>query len=309
MGAQLRVYRQKIRSVQATKKITKAMELIASSRIVKAQQRVREANPYTEAIVQAISAAASRAHDDHPLLAQPDEESRRKPGRRAAMCLITADRGLAGGYSANAIREGEALTKNLRDEHGMEVLPFLIGRKALGFYKFRERHIAGEWSGFSEQPSFADAREVADALLEKFLLPHEEGGVDEIHLVYTHFQSLASQRPVTRRVLPLEVVEEVVETSKGADLPFPLYEFEPDANTVLDALLPRYVRNLVYTALLQSAASEIAARQRAMKSASDNAEELTKTYVRLANQARQAEITQEISEIVGGADALVSANA
>jgi F-type H+-transporting ATPase subunit gamma len=303
MGAQLRVYRRRIRSVQATKKITKAMELIASSRIVKAQQRVEAAAPYTRSLISAISAAASHTSGlgNHPLTAKARLQE------RAALCLITADRGLAGAYSSAAIKEGEALT-NLLHDRGMEVVPFLVGRKGVNFYRFREREIAGQWTGFSDQPTYEHAQEVANALLERFLTRTEDGGADEIHIVYTHFVNMGSQRVTARRLLPLEVVDEVVDPENDGVV-FPLYSFEPGPREVLDGLLPKYVANVVYAAMLLSAASEHAARRRAMKSATDNAEELIRTLTRQANQARQAEITQEISEIVGGADALASATA
>ena len=297
MGAQLRVYRRRIRSVQATKKITKAMELIASSRIVKAQQRLAASEPYLIQLNAAISAAASHATDvrKHPLMARSAD------GTRAAVLVITADRGLAGAYSSNAIKEAEGLTRTLT-EKGMQVVPYVVGRKGVSFYRFRNRPMAGEYTGFTDQPTYADAKRIGDDLLTAFLTPVAEGGVDEIHIVYTHFLNMGSQEARVRRVLPLEVVDEVV--SKESALPFPLYEFEPGPEAVLDGLLPRYIDQMVYLSLLMSAASEHAARRRAMKSATDNAEELIRSLTRQANQARQAEITQEISEIVGGADAL-----
>ena len=299
MGAQQRVYRRRIRSVQATKKITKAMELIASARIVKAQARLDASLPYLQQLLAAINAAATGASDvsKHPLMA--NEEGR----NRAAVLVITADRGMAGAYSASALREAESLYANLRDK-GIASVPYVVGRKGVSFYRFRERVMGGEYTGFTDQPTYADAKRIAADLLEAFLTPDEEGGVDEIHVVYTHFKNMAQQEPRVRRILPLEVVDEVIERDEA--LPFPLYQFEPDAETVLDALLPRYVEHSVYSALLMSAASEHAARRRAMKSATDNAEELIRTLTRQANQARQAEITQEISEIVGGADALAA---
>ena len=302
MGAQLRVYRRRIKSVQATKKITKAMELIASSRIVKAQQRLEASLPYLEQLLAAISAAASHAADvsKHPLTARAQGQ------RRAAVLVVTADRGLAGAYSSNAIKEAEALTRNLNDK-GMEVLPYVVGRKGVAFYRFRGRPMGGTYTGFTDQPTYAEAKRIGLDLLERFLMPTEEGGVDEIHVVYTNFVNMAVQSTRARRILPLEVVDEVVTTESGQ--PFPLYEFEPGPEAVLDALLPRYIEHIVYSALLMSAASEHAARRRAMKSATDNAEELIRTLTRQANQARQAEITQEISEIVGGADALSAAQA
>ena len=299
MAGALRVYRRRIRSVQSTKKITRAMELISASRIVKAQQRVTASSPYSDELTRALSAAASNATVEHPLTtAKPD-------ARRAAVVLVTADRGLAGAYSVNAIREGESLGGLLRSE-GKEPLPFVVGRKGVSYYRFRGRELAGQWTGFSDNPQYANAKGIADGLLESFLRPGEEGGVDEIHLVYTEFVNMVVQRPVARRIVPL-VVEDTTEEPPGG--PFPLYEFEPSAEQVLDALLPRYVESRVYNALLQSAASEHAARRRAMKSATDNAEELIKALTRAANSARQAEITQEISEIVGGANALADATA
>ncbi|MEI6374474.1 MAG: F0F1 ATP synthase subunit gamma [Actinomycetes bacterium] len=300
MGAQLRVFRRRIKSVGATKKITKAMELIASSRIVKAQQRVDAALPYTTELLRALSAAAAHSQSGHLFVGKEGEHT------RAAMCLITADRGLAGAYSSAAIKEGEALTRLLNDK-GITVRPYLVGRKAVGFYRFRERDIAGQWTGFTDQPTYEAAAEIAAALIDAFLTPVEEGGCEEIHLVYTHFENMAVQRVATRRLLPVEIVQDEEPPPDGQ--PYPLYNFEPSPQGVLDALLPKYITNLVYTALLLSAASEHAARRRAMKSATDNADDLMKSLTRQANQARQAEITQEISEIVGGADALSSANA
>ena len=300
MGAQLRVYRGRIKSVKATKKITKAMELIASSRIVKAQQRVDAATPYTNALVRAISAAASNGSTVHPLT-HPSETR-----TRAAVCFITADRGLAGGYSSNVIREAEALTNLLKDE-GVAASHFIVGRKGVNFYKFRERAIAGQWTGFTDQPKYEDAQAIAHGLLDALNKPASEGGVDEIHLVYTHFKNMAQQEVRVRRLIPMEVVETSAEEAKARDLVVPLYAFEPSAEAVLDSLLPNYVTNLVWNALLLAAASEHAARRRAMKSATDAADDLIISLTRRANQARQSEITQEISEIVGGADALSSA--
>jgi F-type H+-transporting ATPase subunit gamma len=296
MGAQVRVYRRRIRSVRATAKITRAFELIAASRMVKAQHRVAASTPYADAITRAVSAVASQSDLDHPLT------TRHESPTRAAVLLITSDRGLAGAYSSNVLREGESVTAHLRGG-GFEVVPYLVGRKGIAYYRFRDRVVAAQWSGFSESPSYENAKDVADRLIEAFNTPADDGGVDEIHVVYTQFVSMLTQSPVIRRILPLEV-EETTEAPAGG--PFPSYEFEPGAEGVLDALLPRYVEARVYNALLQGAASELAARRRACKSATDNAEELIKTYTRLANAARQAEITQEISEIVGGADALAA---
>ncbi len=298
MGAQMRIYRQRIKAVQGTKKITRAFELIATSRMVKAQQRTAASAPYARAITRAVSAVATYSNEDHPLTTEKREVT------RAAMLLITSDRGLAGAYSSNVLKAGEQLAELLRSE-GKTVVPFLAGRKAVAFYKFRRRPVTAEWSGFSDAPTFEAAKEIAETLIEAFLRPTEEGGVDEIHVVYTRFVNMVTQVPEVIRLLPLEVVEG--DSAPTADEVLPLYEFEPSAAAVLDDLLPKYVESRIFNALLASAASELAARQRAMKSATDNAEELIKKYSRLANTARQAEITQEISEIVGGAGAMADA--
>jgi F-type H+-transporting ATPase subunit gamma len=301
MGAQLREYRRRIKSVQSTKKITRAMELIAASRIVKAQQRIHASRPYAEAITGVVRTvtAPGVASGDHPLTTPRENPT------RAALVLITSDRGLAGGYSANVLRAGEQATADLR-ERGLDVVPFLIGRKALSFYRFRNRDTSNAWSGFSEQPSYEDARAVGQALLEQFVAGGEDGGVDEIHLVYTRFDSMASQKVVTTRLIPLDPDEVPAEQSDEGEPEGPtgLIEFEPEGEGVLDALLPRYLTARVFAAMLDAAASEQAARRRAMKSATDNADELIKQLTRDANSARQAEITQEIMEIVGGAEAL-----
>ena len=294
----MRVYRQRIRSVQATKKITRAMELIAASRVVKARQRVIESTPYATALTRAVSAVATFSNVEHPLTTEHPQV------RRAAMVVITSDRGLAGAYSSAVLKESEKLAELLRDE-GKEVIPYLVGRKAVGFYKFRRREFAQEWSGFSDSPTFEVAREIGTRITDDFIKDYDTGGVDEVHVVFTHFVSMVTQEPEVIRLLPLEVVEG--DEAPDDDEVLPLYEFEPSADQVLDALLPKYVQSRLFNALLQSAASELAARQRAMKSATDNAEELIRKYTRLANQSRQAEITQEISEIVGGVEALASA--
>ena len=299
MGAQMRVYRQRIRSVQATKKITRAMELIAASRVVKAQQRVRESSPYARALTRAVSAVATFSNVDHPLTTESEEV------RRAAVLVVTSDRGLAGAYSSSVLKESERLIGELKAD-GKEVTPFLVGRKAVAFYKFRKREFADEWTGFTDQPTFDVAREIGETLVAAFNRDHDEGGVDEVHIVFTRFVNMVNQEPDVIRMLPLEVVEG--EEAPADDDVLPLYEFEPSAEQVLDALLPKYVSARIYNCLLQAAASELASRQKAMKSATDNAEELIKKYTRLANQARQAEITQEISEIVGGASALADAS-
>jgi F-type H+-transporting ATPase subunit gamma len=293
VGAQQRVFRRRIRSVQSTKKITRAMELIAASRIVKATQRVAASAPYAEALTAVVQAVASNATTDHLLT------TAREHPTRAAVLVITSDRGLAGGYSSNALKTAESLVTRLKDE-GKDARLYVIGRKGVGYYRFRGRELDGQWTGFSEQPDYSHAKEAADTIIEAFRLGAEGGGVDELHVVYTEFVNAVTQRPKAVRLLPLVVTE----TNEPPDHPLPLYEFEPSAEAVLDALLPRYVESRVWNALLQSAASESAARRRAMKSATDNADELIKSYVRQANAARQAEITQEIMEIVGGAEAL-----
>jgi F-type H+-transporting ATPase subunit gamma len=292
MGAQLRIYRRRISAVQSTKKITKAMELIATSRIAKAQQRVKESSPYAEAITETVTIVASSSSTEHILTTE-----RHNPGR-VAVLVITSDRGLAGAYSSTALRSAEQLTVRLREE-GMDPVPYVVGRKGVAYYKFRNREMGDSWTGFSEQPQYENAREIADTLIDAFLTGSEDGGIDEIHLIFTEFVSMISQRPKTVRLLPL-----VVEETESEEGPMPLYEFEPSAEGVLDALLPRYLQSRIWNALLQSAAAESASRRRAMKSASDNADELVKSLTRAANAARQAEITQEIMEIVGGAEAL-----
>jgi F-type H+-transporting ATPase subunit gamma len=297
--ASLRELRQRRTSVSTTKKITRAMELIAASRIIKAQRRAQAAAPYARELTRAVSAVATFSNVDHPLTTEKENP------RRAAMLLITSDRGLAGAYSSSVIKEGEQLTRLLNDS-GKEVVPYISGRKAAAFYNFRKRPIAASWDGFSDAPTYAHAREIADVLIEAFLEP-DEGGVDEIHVVFTRFVSMLTQRVDVIRMLPLEVVEGT-EPPESDEL-LPLYDFEPDAETVLNELLPLYVASRIQYCLLQSAASELASRQKAMKSATDNAQQLIERLTREANQARQAEITQEISEIVGGASALAEATA
>ena len=297
MGAQMRVYRQRIRSVQATKKITRAMELIAASRVVKARQRVVESGPYTHALTRALSALAEYSNEAHALITEKSEI------KRAAVLVIAGDRGLSGGYISSVIKESEQLVRKLQEE-GKEVAVYLCGQRAINFYKFRHRDFVASWHGFSDAPQFDHAKEIADRLIADFSMDIDAGGNDEVHIVYTRFKSMVTQEPRVLRLVPLEVVEG--EATAHPEV-LPLYAFEPNVEAVLDALLPKYVTNRVYTCLLGSAASQLAAQQRAMKSATDNADALIKTYTRLANQARQAEITQEISEIVGGANALASA--
>ncbi len=296
MGAQIREYRQRIRAVSATKKITRAMELMAASRVIRARQRVLESAPYTHALTRALSALATYSSNEHPMTTEQDEV------RRAGVLVIASDRGLAGAYASAAIKEGEALVERLKGE-GKEVVPYLVGRKVISFYRFRRREYAAEWSGFTDHPTIEIAREIGERIIEDFLQEFEQGGHDEFHVVYTRFNSMVNQEPRVLRLLPLEVVDEDADAEPSTEL-LPLYEFEPNAEQVLDTMLPQYVISRIWTCLLSASASELASRQRAMKSATDNADDLIKKYTRLANQARQAEITQEISEIVGGATAL-----
>ncbi len=298
MGAQLRVYRQKIKSAQTTKKITRAMELISASRIYKAQQRVAASTPYSRAVTRAVSAVATYSNIAHPLTTEPERID------RAAVVIFTSDRGLAGAFSSNVLKEAEQLT-NLLQEQGKEVVYYLVGRKAVANFGFRRRTAVQQWIGGTDLPQVDTAKEIADAVVAAFNTDYADGGVDEIHLVSNRFISMIAQVPEVVRLLPLEVVEGVEAPAENEV--FPLYEFEPDATKVLDALLPVYVESRIFNAMLQSAASEHAARQKAMKSATDNADKLIKNYTRLSNAARQSEITQQISEIVGGADALSAA--
>ena len=300
MPATQRELKDRRNSVSTIKKLTRAMELIAASRIVKAQQRAQAAGPYARELTRAVSAVATFSNVDHPLTTE-------KPNpKRAAVLLITSDRGQAGAYSSSVIREGERLNQLLREDE-KEIVPFITGRKGIAYYTFRQREVEQQWSGESDAPSFARAREVADALIEAFLKPTEEGGVDEIHIVFTRFVSMLTQRPDVIRLLPLEVVEGT--EAPAEDDVLPLYEFEPSAEDVLDGLLPKYVASRIHFCMLQAAASELASRQRAMKSATDNAQDLIERLTREYNQVRQSAITQEISEIVGGANALADANA
>jgi F-type H+-transporting ATPase subunit gamma len=294
MGAQLRAVRRRIRTVQSTAKITRAQELIASSRIIKAQQRLHAAVPYAREIQRAVEAVVSKSENvDHPL-------TRPNPyPKRAAVLILTSDRGFCGGFNANVLREAQGL-RALLESQRLEAVPFVAGRKGIAWHRFRGREMAAEWSGFSDTPRHANAAELTSALLEAYDRPADVGGVDEIYVVYTEFVSMLTQRAVVRRLLPLEI-EETDEVPAG---PLPIYEFEPSPEDVLNALLPWYVESRLFHALLESAASEIAARRRAMKAATDNANELIEQLTREANKARQAEITQEIAEIVGGANAL-----
>jgi F-type H+-transporting ATPase subunit gamma len=300
MAAQLRIYRSKIRSAQTTKKITRAMELISASRIAKALGRVNEAGPYTTELSRAAALVAYHSNVKHHLTSEPEKIT------RAAIVLFTSDRGLAGAFNSQVIRAAMQL-ETLLAQQGKEVVWFLVGRKAVGYFDFRRRDYLDSWVGETDEPQFDLAKQISDQVIEVFTREEAEGGANEIHLVFNQFVSSITQTPSVRRLLPLEVEGKVEDPS----LPEPptlraLYEFEPDAATVLDRLLPAYIESRVFYALLQSSASKHAATQKAMKSASDNADKLITNYTRLANNARQAEITQQISEIVGGADALAS---
>ncbi|MEV4003678.1 F0F1 ATP synthase subunit gamma [Actinomadura sp. NPDC049753] len=292
MAAQLRQLRQKIKTVKSTAKITRAQEMIATSRIVKAQQAVAASKPYADQITQALTALVSHnVGIDHPLLEEQPADN------RSAVLIITSDRGFCGAYNANVIREAESLIKALRDE-GREPVPYVVGNKGITWYRFRGRDVAETWNGFSDRPEFGNAERIGRRLAEDFLKTDAEGGVGEIHVVYTEFVSMLTQAVRVTRLMPLEIEE--AESSKVP----PAYEFEPSAQAALDLLLPNYIESRIFHMLLQSAASFQASVRRAMKSATDNANELIGVYTRQMNQARQAAITQEISEIVGGADAL-----
>ena len=297
MALSVREYRARIKSTESMKKITRAMELIAASRIIKAQQRAQAAAPYARELTRAVSAVATFSNVDHALTLEPEDP------KRAAILIVTSDRGLAGAYSSSVLKEAERLIEKLKGE-GKDVDIYISGRKGEAYFKFRQRPIAQAWTGFSDQPTYDVAAEIGATLIRTFL---DEEGADEVHVVYTRFRSMLSQEPTAVRLLPLEVIEGTEAPEEG-DL-LPLYEFEPSPSDVLDSLLPRYVQSRIFFALLQAAASELAARQKAMKSATDNADELIKKYKRIANQARQAGITQEISEIVGGVNALADAQA
>ncbi|HEV7973942.1 F0F1 ATP synthase subunit gamma [Amycolatopsis sp.] len=309
MAAQLRELRSRIKSTKSIGKITKAMELIATSRIAKAQVKVAASRPYAAEITNVLSALASGASTlDHPLLVE------RENPKRAAVLVVTSDKGLCGGYNANVLREAEALLSLLRKE-GKEPKLYVIGAKGLNYFSFRGREVMDSWTGFSQQPAYTDAVGAAEALVAAFnagIDDEGEGagadgiaGVDELHIVYTEFHSMLTQKPVAKRVAPLEV--EYTEEDEAKPEILPAYEFEPSADKLLAALLPKYINTRIYSALLESAASELAAKRTAMKAASDNANDLVSNLTREANQARQAQITQEISEIVGGADALAGA--
>jgi F-type H+-transporting ATPase subunit gamma len=310
MAAQLRELRSRIKATKSIGKITKAMELIATARITKARAKVAASRPYADEITKVLSALAGAAANlDHPMLVE------RPNPTRAAVLVVTSDKGQCGGYNSNVLRATEELLALLRDE-GKEPEVYVTGNKGLNYYRFRDRPVVDSWTGFSDQPAYDNAVAAGNALVESFMLGADDAhgnadglaGVDEIHIVYTEFVSMLTQRPVAKRVAPLEVeYTDGEEEQKPAGELLPSYEFEPSADKLLDALLPKYINTRLYAALLESAASELAARRTAMKAASDNANELVGNLTREMNQARQAQITQEISEIVGGANALTAA--
>ena len=299
MAAELRILRERVRAVRSIQKTTRAFELIATSRIGRARSRMVSARPYDEEITTALAALGAAASNlEHPLLVP------RQQVRRAGVLVVTSDKGMCGGYNANALRRAEELIALLHEE-GKDVALYVSGRKGIGYYRFRGRPMVANWSGFSDQPHYDNAADMADEVVGAFLAGSDnetgEEGIDELHVVYTEFRSMLTQSAVARRIAPMDI--EYAESPTA----MPLYEFEPDAETLLGALLPKYVKTRLFAALLDSAASELASRQRAMKAATDNAQELIRTYTLQMNQARQAQITQEISEIVGGADALAAA--
>lgn len=304
MAATLRELRGRIRSAGSIKKITKAQEMIATSRIGKAQARLESARPYAFQITAMLTTLSAEAALDHPLLVE------REDPKRAGVLVVSSDRGLCGAYNSSVFRRSEELFSLLREEGKTPVL-YTVGRKAQNYFKFRNWDITESWSGFSEQPQYENAAEIASTLVGAFMKgtgddedqqSDDDQGVDELHVVYSEFKSMMSQTAVAHRIAPL-VVEYVEEEEELHTL----YSFEPDATTLFDALLPRYLTTRVYAALLEAAASELASRQRAMKSATDNADDLIKELTLMANRERQAQITQEISEIVGGANALADA--
>ena len=311
MAGNQRVYKQRIRSTQTLQKVFRAMELIASSRIGAASRNAQEASPYDHALSQAVAAVGTYSHLEHPITRE------RTDTNRVAVLVVTSDRGMAGAYSATVLRESERLIDQLV-EKGRKPVVFTFGRRAHSYFTFRERDVEFSWAGQSDRPSDATIDEVATVLLDYFLQPPSAGGVAEVHIVFTRYVSMVSQVPEVRRMLPLTVVDidgpgelnrddiaaAQIKARPDPTATAPLYEFAPSAAEVLDGLLTRYVHSRIRNALLQAAASELASRQQAMHTATDNAEDLITTYTRLANAARQGDITQEITEIVSGADAL-----
>lgn len=300
MGGKQRIYKQRIRSTQTLKKVFRAMELIAASRIGKARDKATSGAPYERALTQAVAAVSLHGDLKHPLT------SERTDTNRVAVLTVTSDRGMAGAYSSTILRETERLMNRLTDE-GKEPVLLTSGRRGAAHFRFRNRDIYRAWEGESDAPTEDTIIEIAASLLELFLETDPRKAVSEVYIVFTRFKNMVSQVPEVRQMLPLTVVDSVDTDEETAEQEtFPAYEFEPNESAVLDALLPLYVESRIRNALLQAAASELASRQQAMHTATENAEDLITNYTRLANSARQAEITQEISEIVSGADALAN---
>ena len=293
-GGQERTLRRRIRSVESTKKITRAMELISASRIVKAQQKVNAARPYAEQITEVIgNLAAAGAGSGQPLLTPRENVS------NVGVIVLSADRGLAGGFNSAVIRKGEQALKDAEAEgHGTQL--FAVGRKSISYFRYRGREVNAEHTGFTDSPAYEDAREIAKEVVGRF----EAGELDRVELAYTEFVSVGIQRPKLVRFIPLEPEALAEEDEQTSDGPTAEYEYEPAPDAILERLLPRYVESRLFAALLESAASEHAARQKAMKAATDNATELIKKLDRQMNRARQDAITTEIIEIASGAEAL-----
>ena len=305
MSGKQRIYKQKIRATETLGKVFHAMELIAASRIGKAREAATQSTPFDLAITQALAALSAHSSFDHPITPEPTDTD-----RVAVMC-VTSDRGLAGAYSASILRETEKLVDQLK-ERGKEPVLYAYGRKAESYFRFRGVPVERSWSGNSDSPTIEQSYEIADVLTDAFLADVIHQGVCEVYLVFTRYVNMVKQVPLVRKMLPLEVIseEEAEEMDINLDKPQgkvpPLYEFEPSPEAVLDQILPMYVRSRIRSALLQAAASELASRQTAMHTANDNAQDMIERYTRLANNARQAEITTEITEIVGGAEALAA---
>ncbi|MDK7883734.1 F0F1 ATP synthase subunit gamma [Corynebacterium striatum] len=319
--ANLRELRDRIRSVNSTKKITKAQELIATSRITKAQARVEASLPYAHELANAMNRLAAASSLDHPMLRE------REDGKVAAILVVSSDRGMCGGYNNNIFKKAAELEALLKKQ-GYETVRYVTGNKGVGFYKFREADVAGSWAGFSQDPSWETTHDVRRHMIDGFIAgskgtaKYREGintegesirGFDQVHVVYTEFESMLTQTARAQQLLPVVPViedeefhlgESALSDAEPADQVTPDYEFEPDADTLMESLLPQYVSRILFAMFLEASASESAARRTAMKSATDNATELVKNLSRVANQARQAQITQEITEIVGGAGAL-----
>ena len=296
MAGSQRIYKQRIKSTQTLKKVFRAMEMIAASRIGRARTRASEGTPFSQAVTEAVAAVAVHARHDHPMLSERDDTN------RVAILVVTSDRGMAGAYSANVLREAERTIEELKEE-GKEPVLYVSGRRGVSFFRFRGIELERAWEGTSDNPVADNSFEIADALAGAFIAPPEESGVSEVYTITTRFVSMVRQVVENRRMLPIEVVEAEGEESQVPSAA-PLYEFEPSAEEVLSGLLPLYIRVRIHNQLLHSAASELASRQSAMHTATENAQELISNYTRLANTARQAEITQEITEIVSGADSL-----